>query len=160
MEARPAVDSREDATRRVRLFELYREAQAKHLPGAPAIDVEEFQTRLASDEPVVLDVRGRRERRVSILPGAVDLDAFEQMRDSLGDRPVIVYCTIGHRSGEATQRLRAEGVEAFNLAGGILAWAHAGGEVLDGRSGEPTRRVHVYGRRWSLLPEGWRPVFW
>ena len=51
------------------------------------------------------------------------------------------------------------GVRAYNLAGGILAWVQAGGPVVDGRTGTPTRRVHVYGRKWNLLQPGWEGIW-
>ena len=47
----------------------------------------------------------------------------------------------------------------LGLVGGLLGWAHAGGEVVDPGTLEPTRRIHVYGRRWNLLPAGWSGVW-
>ena len=35
---------------------------------------------------------------------------------------VYVYCKTGVRSGEAVDLLRARGVDAVNVDGGILAW--------------------------------------
>ncbi len=58
-------------------------------------------------------------------------------------RPVLVYCTAGWRSAEATLELRDAGVEAYNLEGGILAWAIAGGTLVDSQ-GAPSRRIHAY----------------
>ena len=105
------------------------------------------------------DVRGQRERDVSTISGAVDLPTWREQWEAGDRRPVVVYCTIGVRSARVTRELREEGVEAFNLAGGILAWAHSGGEVIDPVHGAPTRRVHVYGRRWSLLPDSFQGVW-
>ena len=39
------------------------------------------------------------------------------------DRPVVVHCRSGARSARAVAMLRAEGYDAHNLVGGILAWA-------------------------------------
>lgn len=41
------------------------------------------------------------------------------------ERPVLVYCRSGARSGMAVAALRAGGYPASNLAGGILAWDEA-----------------------------------
>lgn len=100
----------------------------------------------SANRPVLLDVRPPAERAVSVLAGALT-DAASIPAGS----KVVVYCTVGLRSGRAVQQLRARGVDAVNLRGGILGWLAAGGVVVD-ESGAPTRRVHVYGRRWNLVP--------
>jgi Fe-Mn family superoxide dismutase len=56
-------------------------------------------------------------------PAAVGTWAAELPRD----RKVLVYCIYGHEVGRSTAlRLRAEGVQARFLPGGIDAWAQAG----------------------------------
>ena len=65
---------------------------------------------------------------------------------------VIAYCTIGVRSGFFVRSLRRRGVNAVNMAGSILSWCHAGGELVDGVTGAPTNRVHVYGATWYVAP--------
>ena len=42
------------------------------------------------------------------------------------EKPVIFQCRLGARSGLATQAFRAAGYDAYNMTGGILAWADAG----------------------------------
>ena len=51
-----------------------------------------------------------------------------------------------------------EGLPVTNLAGGMLAWLHAGGTLVDAR-GEPTKTVNVYGRTWDLAPLGYIAVW-
>ena len=47
------------------------------------------------------------------------------------DREVLVYCVYGHEVGRATaMRLRAAGVNARYLSGGIDAWQGAGRPVV------------------------------
>jgi molybdopterin/thiamine biosynthesis adenylyltransferase/rhodanese-related sulfurtransferase len=49
------------------------------------------------------------------------------------DRPVVVYCASGQRSGKVTEWLRARGYDnVYNLAGGILAWQNAQQPVATG----------------------------
>lgn len=161
----PSVaDDGDNAARVARMYEDYRERSFAGIPDlevgravAYADSLEE--TPIETDDVVWLDVRDPRERRISTLPEAIDRSTYEERRDALAGRPVIVFCTVGYRSGLAARDLRRQGIEAHNLAGGILAWAHADRTVVDGRTGEPTRRVHVFGWRWNLLPEGWTAVW-
>jgi rhodanese-related sulfurtransferase len=97
--------------------------------------------------PLLLDVRDADERAVSVIPGALS----ELGSIAPGTR-VVVYCTVGLRSGISARELRTRGIDAVNLRGGILAWLAAGGTLVD-PAGNPTRRVHVYGRRWNAVPE-------
>jgi Fe-Mn family superoxide dismutase len=80
----------------------------------------------------LLDVRraGMFDKADSMIPGA-------QWRDpaTVGswsaqlpkDQPVVVYCIYGHEVGRSTaMRLRAQGIAARFLEGGIDAWQTAG----------------------------------
>jgi Fe-Mn family superoxide dismutase len=83
----------------------------------------------------VLDVRraGVFEKAATRLVGAEwrDPAAIDGWAASLQlDRDVIVYCVYGHEVGRATAlRLRAAGVRARHLRGGIDAWQSAGRPV-------------------------------
>ena len=107
----------------------------------------------AATPPMLLDVRAPEERAVSVIPGAVfDADRIPAGAD------VIVYCTVGLRSGKTARQLRERGINALNLRGGILAWLAAGGALVDA-DGRATQRVHVYGRRWNAVPAGFEAVW-
>ena len=45
----------------------------------------------------------------------------------------------------------------YNLRGGLLAWVHDGGEVVDEKG--KTKRIHVYGRKWNLAPRSYEAVW-
>ena len=81
---------------------------------------------------LVLDVRraGVFADAPTMLPGAVwhDPAAVAEWASQLPvDRPVLVYCVYGHEVGRATaMRLRALGVNARFLVGGIDGWQRAG----------------------------------
>jgi Fe-Mn family superoxide dismutase len=86
---------------------------------------------------VLLDVRraGVYEQAAALIPGARWCDPAA-VADWAGElaaaREVIVYCVYGHEVGRATAlRLRAAGVNARYLAGGIDAWQTAGRPVQD-----------------------------
>jgi len=131
----------------------YREA----FPEVPLYTVADWQAAEPEDRPVLVDVRSEAERAVAMIPGAMSADEFARREAELAGRPVVTYCTVGYRSGAYAEELRAAGIDAANLAGGILAWTHAGLPVEDAAG--PTRRVHVYGRTWALLPEGYEAVY-
>ncbi|HEX2009514.1 MAG TPA: Fe-Mn family superoxide dismutase [Roseateles sp.] len=84
------------------------------------------------DAALLLDVRRAAifEQARSMLPGARWRDPAEVDRwaaELARDREVVVYCVHGHEVGRATAlRLRAAGVRAGFLVGGIDAWARAG----------------------------------
>jgi len=81
---------------------------------------------------VLLDVRraGVFEQASEMIPGARWCDparVAEWSRELPVDREVIVYCVYGHEVGRATaMRLRAGGVNARYLQGGIDGWRSAG----------------------------------
>jgi rhodanese-related sulfurtransferase len=85
---------------------------------------------------VLLDVRRRRafDADPVLIPGAVWQDPEQVGTWALGirrDRPVVAYCVHGHEvSRGVTDRLRALGIEAALLEGGIEAWKTAGGTVI------------------------------
>jgi superoxide dismutase, Fe-Mn family len=86
---------------------------------------------------VLLDVRRRGvfEQSAQMLPGAAWRDPMDvaQWAASLEPgAPVTVYCVYGHEVGRSTAlRLRAAGVDARFLEGGIDAWARAGKPLAD-----------------------------
>jgi molybdopterin/thiamine biosynthesis adenylyltransferase/rhodanese-related sulfurtransferase len=98
----------------------------------PSVGVAELRALLDSGEvdgrrAVLLDVREAGERAVVALPGGAWLPVGEVRAGAAVDgvRPdtrVYVYCKTGVRSGEAVDLLRARGVDAVNVEGGILAW--------------------------------------
>lgn len=85
--------------------------------------------RLTEDGWTVVDVREASERDAARIPGTrhVEMERLTAEAETIDrDRPVIFVCHVGSRSGMATQAFRASGWEAYNLRGGIVAWAQAG----------------------------------
>ena len=86
-------------------------------------------------QALLLDVRraGVFEQAQNMLPGASwrDPGAVASWAEALpADREVVVYCVYGHEVGRSTAlRLRAAGINARFLAGGIDAWQAAGKPV-------------------------------
>ena len=119
-------------------------------------DLPEFSNRslheLTHDERVdyiVVDVRTPQERNVSTIAGAIDNEYFEHNSASFQTKKVIVYCTIGYRSGYYAAELRQKGFDAYNLSEGILGWAHIDGLLVDPQ-GQATTKIHVFSRPWNF----------
>jgi rhodanese-related sulfurtransferase len=81
---------------------------------------------------LVLDVREGAEFAAGHLPKArhIPLGELGKRLDEIGkfkDKPVIVTCRSGNRSGQATDFLRQQGyTNVHNMTGGINAWQQAG----------------------------------
>lgn len=87
-------------------------------------------------DALVLDVRraGVFEKATAMLPGARWCDPVAVAEWSGGlavGRGIVVYCIYGHEVGRSTaMRLRAAGLDARYLRGGIDAWQAAGRPVV------------------------------
>ncbi len=102
----------------------------------PTISTEELRELLECRAPVtVLDVRPAAERAEWAIPGSVHVDAYGALRSgdptALTDfhptngGPVVTVCAAGKTSALAAQRLRARGLDAVSLEGGMRAWSLA-----------------------------------
>jgi hydroxyacylglutathione hydrolase/adenylyltransferase/sulfurtransferase len=84
---------------------------------------------LDREEVVLVDVREQYEWDAGRIPGAwhIELERVAFRADELPrDRPVVFQCRLGARSAMVTEAFRASGYEAYNLTGGISAWADQG----------------------------------
>lgn len=85
---------------------------------------------------VVLDVRTPDEFAGGHLADAVNLDyqaaGFAGELGALDrDLPYLLYCRSGNRSAQVREMMRGLGfAEVYEMAGGIVAWAEAGGAVV------------------------------
>lgn len=113
--------------------------------------------------PLVVDIRTENERAVSTIAGmgcpVVDEAEFRARARELiySSAIVCVICTVGGRSGMFCERAVRDPAELgllpteqelllrklSNVLGGIAAWLHHGGGLVD-PEGRPTRRVHPW----------------
>ena len=148
----------DDEKKREKIDRMYADYKRRSFP-----DVVDVEPRLAMDlakrlKVVFVDVRTPEEQSVSMIPGAVTAEEFLKNLDRYRDDLLIGYCTISYRSGVLARKLGEEkGITLYNLRGGLLAWVHDGGKVVD-QKGE-TKRIHVYGRKWNLAPAGYESVW-
>ena len=88
----------------------------------------------------VLDVREDDEWQAGHIDGAVHIPLMQvpaRITELPADRQVLVVCRVGNRSARATAYLQAQGVDAVNLSGGMMAWARAGRPVVSDGPFEP-----------------------
>jgi len=140
-------------------------------------------------ELIVVDVRTEAEQQISMIPGAITETAFARrggaklLQKLAAKRPVrcVAYCTIGKRSGDfcvalskilASDLDTAHSLKIFNLAGSILAWTHAGLDLVapkgnhleeacsdvnesasekEQAKGPRTMAVHAFGAKWAAV---------
>ena len=145
-----------DEEKKAAIASMYSSYKEAGFPEVKEVTVEAL--RESDAQYVVVDVRTEEERAVSMLPGAISSEVYEAAGDQYAGRPVVVYCTIGARSGEYAKSLTKAGVEAYNMPGSVLAWSHAGFPFVD-PDGAETRKVHVYGAGWDLLASGYEGVW-
>ena len=77
----------------------------------------------------VVDVREAEELAGGRVPGAVHIpmnDIPGRLAELPRDTPFFVICAVGSRSRQVVDHLRAEGLAAFNVAGGTYGWAQRG----------------------------------
>jgi rhodanese-related sulfurtransferase len=84
---------------------------------------------LENGEIQLIDVREQHEWDAGRIDGTrhIELERLAAQASTIDrDRPVVFQCRLGARSAMATAAFRSSGWEAFNLTGGIQAWADAG----------------------------------
>ena len=97
------------------------------------VTMEELERRLAADEICLLDVREADERDRGSIPGSRHLPyrvARQAAENGLcGARPIVTICESGARAMIAASVLRAAGIDARPVDGGMQAWRARGGET-------------------------------
>lgn len=121
------------------------------------VDVEDLLQK-PSPDCVMIDVRPEEERSVSIIPGAIRFEEFEESPDAFAGKQLVAYCTAGYRSGVYAQQMKAKGYEVVNLRGGILSWCQHE-QPLSDNNGQHTHKVHVYGKMWNLVSAPYEGVW-
>jgi rhodanese-related sulfurtransferase len=90
----------------------------------PAISVDELAGQIAN-RAVLVDVREQSEWDEGRVGGSRLIPLGEvvaRVSEIPTDGPVYVICRSGVRSAEACAYLRTQGIDAFNVTGGVLAW--------------------------------------
>jgi rhodanese-related sulfurtransferase len=94
----------------------------------PEIDVQTLASERVAGRRV-FDVREPDEFDEVRVPESVLVplaEVPEEIEQFEGTDTVYVICRTGSRSRKAVQYLRANGIDAVNVAGGTMAWVNAG----------------------------------
>ncbi|MDW8089418.1 MAG: rhodanese-like domain-containing protein [Bacteroidia bacterium] len=82
-----------------------------------------------SKDIILLDVRTPQEYQSGHLRGAQNMDLYADFAKAIQrlpkDRVYFLYCASGRRSAQATEIMRQQGFEAYNI-GGYTSAAQAG----------------------------------
>jgi len=96
-----------------------------------SITVDEFEKKLLGENTQLIDVRTPEEFNQGHLKGALNYNInaaeFESQISKLDkNKPVLVYCLSGGRSGSAADLMTGRGfTEVYNMQGGIMKWSAA-----------------------------------
>jgi rhodanese-related sulfurtransferase len=130
-------------------------------PAAPVLTVSQLQTWLADTtrtKPLLLDVRSPLEFADSHLENAQQADDANAALALLAARdksaPVVVYCSVGYRSGKVVEVLLQRGYkQVWNLEGSLFEWANSGLPLVQGgpQAQRLTAKAHPFDATWSVL---------
>ena len=98
------------------------------MPVAPEVDVRDLPDPLP-EGLILLDVREADAWDAGHIDGALHIPMMSvpaELRSIPTDGEVVVVCAVGARSARVAAFLQQQGVDAHNLAGGMVAWARAG----------------------------------
>ena len=108
----------------------------RRLGAVRTIDVAGLVTKLESDGPRVIDVRGTSEWNQGHLPEATHIylgELEQRTASSRRDEPIVVHCETGTRAAIAASLLMARGFSDVTvLSGGYDAWRRAGLPIARG----------------------------
>lgn len=114
----------------------------------------ELKAMIDRGNTTLLDSRQEEEFDVSHLQNATwvgyeDFD-LERVKDISKDDTIVVYCSIGKRSGDVAEKLTRAGYKnVFNLYGGIFDWTNRGNPVVNNQN-KPVKQVHPYNTTWGI----------
>lgn len=102
---------------------------SEHPFRADDVDVTPEAVQGRGDEVQLVDVREPYEWEAGHIEDArhVELERLASEADTLDrDRPVVLYCRLGARSGMAANAFRRAGFDAYSMVGGLERWAAEG----------------------------------
>lgn len=118
---------------------------------APFIYVDEVLNEF--DNIILFDAREKNEFDVSRLQNAIYVGYknfdIEKLPEFSKDKKIIVYCSIGLRSGNIAGRMIDAGYKnIYNLYGGIFEWSNTQHSVF--RNLVQVNEVHAYSKIWKV----------
>jgi thioredoxin len=122
------------------------------------IGIQDFRKLMATGQYQLLDVRTAGEYRQVHMSNALQADwtkqeeFAERVKYLDKNKPVLIYCASGGRSGQAGQWMVQQGFKKVdNLAGGMIAWRQAGLPTIS-EEGLPSMTMQEYNRIIQAAP--------
>ncbi|WP_235010886.1 MULTISPECIES: rhodanese-like domain-containing protein [Aquimarina] len=119
----------------------------------PYISVEALKD--IQDQVLLLDAREKKEYEVSHIKHAkfVGYTHFKMntvtVQDIPKDTKIVVYCSLGVRSEDISEKLKKAGyTNVYNLYGGIFEWKNKNFPVMNSNE-ETTEEVHAFSEEWG-----------
>lgn len=118
-----------------------------------------------TSDVILLDAREKKEYKVSHLQNSqyVGYEKFDLQKtiELLPNKKatVVVYCSLGVRSEDIAEKLKAAGYEnVFNLYGGIFEWKNKDNPVVNPK-GKETSKVHAFSEEWGVWLKKGKKVY-
>ena len=92
------------------------------------LDAESFRDKIKADpKAVIIDVRTPEEEIEGMIEGSRNINIMDpsfmsSVMELDKDKNYYVFCRSGNRSGNACRFMEQNGLNAYNLEGGIQAW--------------------------------------
>lgn len=133
-------------------FDEMASRMSKKFP-APIIKSDKLKALLKKEKVYILDAREFAEFKVSHIKNSifVGFDHFDidKLKKKLPKgSPIVVYCSVGYRSGKITEKLIESGYKAYNLYGGIFGWSNSGNQIYN-QDNLVTKKIHGFNQEWS-----------
>lgn len=119
----------------------------------PYITAQDLYT--LKENVIILDAREKEEYEVSHLKNSIHI-GYEEFSEDIfmlksipKDKTVVVYCSLGVRSEDISEKLKKIGYhKIFNLYGGIFEWKNQDFPIFDTKE-EVTEHIHPYSEEWG-----------
>jgi rhodanese-related sulfurtransferase len=97
--------------------------------GSQRLNPQQYQTTLANNDHLLVDVRTAEEFRGGHIAGAVNID-LQTLPTRIAtlpkDKPIVLYCRSGARSSTAARMLAQAGFTKIYDLGGLIDWRAQG----------------------------------
>ena len=134
----------------------YKKMLKEYYTDFPTISISDAYQHLKNDDALFLDIRQSEEYKVShirgakkILPDMGDKELLLRLKNVDKNATIIVYCSVGARSQDMGEKLKANGFKNVkNLYGGLFLWTNRKYPMVN-NNGDRTTTIHGFSKEWG-----------